>query len=332
MAAYNKTNAIKIFQGIFQDASAVQIDTCRLAALMVEPHMFTFLANKCSPGQGRDYADNPKLRSQTLNQECMQELQRLHNDANFVPQANASITAYCSDMFISTASPAEQRDYAWICTTFQTIRTTMGTFMSNFSQSGDLANDVNDSARDDKFWNSFCKRQPMWMYIYLLWDHGRESALAWNSILLPKHMSFDMGADDLDVEIVDSDGDSHPATSAIVSTPQVPTGKKSQSKSNKKRDRDSDDVDPLLAISHTILKQLTGDTPSASSHESGRSTACRTEVSTAQAARALSDHADCLRKQIQEVDENDMPGVRQLLTSSLTHVLKKLCALTDAVL
>jgi hypothetical protein len=89
---------------------------------MIEPCMFTFLANKCAPGQGRAHSDNPNLRAQALLQDCMQHLQAVFNDPNFVPQANTSIEQYCPDLFISTSSFAENRDYAWIASTFQQIK------------------------------------------------------------------------------------------------------------------------------------------------------------------------------------------------------------------
>lgn len=311
MQTYNKSNVIKIFPGLFIDATAVQVDTCRLAALMVEPCMFTFLANKSSPGQGREHSDNPALRSRALVQECMQELQRLHNDIDFVPQANASVAEYCPDLFISTASPADQRDYAWICTTFQSIKTTMGLYISNFHDSGDLANESNDFARDLQFWERFCKRQPMWMYIYLLWDHGRQSQLAWNTILVPGSQTFDIGC-----------------TSDVLPTSPPRSSKVSGRKQNKKRDRDHDKDDPLLEVSHKLLQKFAASPPSASSGHSG-STASRGETAAAEAARALSDHADVLKKQLKDLDDVELPGVKQLLTNSLTTVLKKLCALTD---
>lgn len=319
LAAYNKKYPIKIFSGLFIDATATQIDTCRLAALMIEPQMFSFLANRCHPGQGRTFSDNPHLRAQALLQDCMQQLQRLFNDVNCVPQANASIEHYCPDLFISTASFAEIRDYAWIASTFQSIKTTMGTLMSNFSESGDLEQDVNDGARDVKFWTRFCNHQPMWMYIYLLWDHGRESTLAWNSIALPESQSFDVGCG------------GEPLPPQIDPTPPAKTSGKSASakKSCKqKRDRgDVDDEDPLLIVSQNILNRLSeAGNPST---DASRRTASTGPVSTADAARALSEHADVLKKQIKEVDDFALPGVKDLLRSSLGTVMKKLCALTD---
>ncbi len=312
MATYNKKYPIRIFIGLFVDATSVQIDTCRLAALMIEPCMGVFLANKCSPGQGRSDSDNPNLRARALLQECMQELQRLHNSVDFVPQANASITLYCPDLFISTAAPAEQRDYAWICSTFQNIKTTMGTYMANFNGSGKNGNEFNDSVRDMDFWERFCKRQAMWMYIYLLWDHGRQSQLAWNTILLPATQTFDLGCDDDNL--------------IVPGTPPAAEHSSSKNKSGKKRVRQRDDEDALLLVSQSILQKMS--TPAPSSENSG-STASRKEVETAQAAKALSDHADVLRKQLREVEADDTSGVKAMLTASLTTVLKKLSALTD---
>ncbi len=112
--AYNRINKIRIVNGFFVDATAVQVDTCRLAALMVEPVMFQFLAEKSDPGQGRQDADNPNLRAKALAADCMRELTRLHNDVEFVPHASANISDYCPDMFICIAQPSEPRDFGWI--------------------------------------------------------------------------------------------------------------------------------------------------------------------------------------------------------------------------
>jgi hypothetical protein len=248
LKAYNKVHPIKIFNGLFIDATAVQIDTCRVAALMIEPSMAQFLALKSDPPQDRNAVDTPALRAQALTQECLQELQRLHNDVDFVPQHNADVSMYVPDMFITTAHPAEQRDYAWIATTFQSIKTNMGTLLSNFQGSGNLGNDSNDSVRDIEFWNKFCRKQPLWMYIYLLWDHGRDAALAWNSILLPTDQSMDIGLND----------NVMPAT-----PPNPPQSAHSKSGSkHKKRGRDeSENLDEasktLVQVSQNLLQALT---------------------------------------------------------------------------
>jgi hypothetical protein len=182
--------------GLFIDATAVQVDTCRLAALMVEPEMFQYLAEKSDPGQGREHADNPNLRAKELAADCMRRLTALHNDVDFVPQANADISMYAPDMFICISTPAERRDYGWISSAFQQIKTQMGIFLGNFNSSGQLEEDLNLCARDTKFWTRFCNRQPLWMYVYLLWDHGHEGNYAWNSILLPEAYQMDFGVDD----------------------------------------------------------------------------------------------------------------------------------------
>jgi hypothetical protein len=96
---------------MFQDATAVQIDTCRLAALMVEPEMFTYLVEKLDPGQGRVHSDNPNLRAQALASNCMKKLTALHNDVNFVPTESAEVTDYAPHFFLSIAQPAEQMDF-----------------------------------------------------------------------------------------------------------------------------------------------------------------------------------------------------------------------------
>jgi hypothetical protein len=160
----------RITSGLFLDATAVQIDTCRLAALMVEPEMFTYLVEKSDPGQGRVHSDNPNLRAQALASNCMKKLTAMHNDVNFVPTATCDVTDYAPHFFLTIAQPAEQRDFGWISTTFQGIKTQMGIFLGNFNKSGDLENDLNDSVRDAKFWTQFSNKQPMWYVILLIFS------------------------------------------------------------------------------------------------------------------------------------------------------------------
>lgn len=319
LKAYNKAHPIKIFNGLFIDATAVQIDTCRLAALMIEPSMAQFLALKSDPPQDRNALDTPALRAQALTQECLQELQRLHNDVDFVPHHNADVSVYVPDMFITTAHPAEHRDYAWIATTFQTIKTTMGTLLSNFNGSGNGGNDSNDSVRDIEFWNKFCKRQPLWMYIYLLWDHGRDAALAWNSILLPPDQSMDIGGTD---------------NAAAPTTPQNPqqAGNTKSGSKHKKRLRDDDNFDEasktLVQVSTSLLQALTPPPPSTASTLVQEASPVPEEVRNAERAEALSKHADLLKQQFDKCPP-ELPGVKQKLRTSLEQVLTRLCDLTS---
>jgi hypothetical protein len=53
------------------------------------------------------------------------------------------------------------------------IKTGMAQLMENFNKSGDNANDANDLARDLEFFEKYAKRDALWMWIYLCWDHGR---------------------------------------------------------------------------------------------------------------------------------------------------------------
>jgi hypothetical protein len=311
---YNKQNEVKIFDGLFIDATAVQIDTCRLAALMIEPQMFQFLSEKSDPPQHRLASDNPNLRAQSLAQEAFQELQRLHNDADFVPTHNASVTLYAPDIFISTAHCAEQRDYAWIATTFREIKTQMGLLMSRFNASGNLDNDQGDAARDIIFWNQFCKHQPLWMYIYLLWDHGRESCLAWNTILLPITQTMDIGVDDI--------------CTAPPSAGKV-TGSSSK-KQKRRKIQDDDAVDQLVQVSQELLHRMPA-TQSAGSTQTTVSTEgsdTQRAVSISNQAAALSNHADVLKKQLRDLPD-ECSGVKEQLSSSLLKVLQQLCDLTS---
>lgn len=308
-----------ILDGLFIDATPVMIDTCRLAALMIEPCMYRFLSEKSDPPQDRQAADTPTLRAANLAQECLQELTRLHNDVNFVPQHNASVTMYVPDIFISTAQPAEQRDYAWIATTFRDIKKAMGTLVQNFNSSGNLENDLGDAARDNIFWNQFAKKQPLWMYIYFLWDHGRDTAMAWNAIVLPQDQIMDIGANGAELR---------PRSPQAPST-TVSSSSKKRKKAKTTETADENSIDSLVQVSQMLLERIA---PPAS--ESSASTSSTTEGADVQRAlalskhaAALSDHADVLRKQLQGLP-TECSGVKDQLTQSLTKVLQDLCMLT----
>ena len=307
MSAYNKTRPISIKNGLFQDATATQIDMCRVAALMVEPVMFEFLAAKSNPVQDRTHTDNKALRAKYISESCMLELTRLHNDVAFVPQANADVTHYCRDFFVSTAHPAEHRDFGWVSTHFNKIRSTMGTMIINFNQSGNLANGLGDDERDDIFWNRFGGKQPVWMYIYLLWDHGRDSTYAWNAIQLPQDQRMDIG--------VRADS---PPPAAPAETTQKGKGGKS-AKKRAVRDEEAGAQEQLLQVSTTLLKQFCEKDPTTSSSTS--------ELVASQRAKALSDHADIIRHQLDKTTETNV-AIRQTLQSTLDGLLVDLCAVT----
>jgi hypothetical protein len=278
LASYNIKYPIYIKIGLFEDATSTQIDTCRLAALMVEPCMFAFLAAKCCPGQTRTHIDNDATRAKAVSEACMIEIARLHNDINFVPIANADIAFYSADFFVSTAQPAEKRDVAWISTTYMKIKKELGQIMVNFNSSGHLANGSGDVDRDLDFWNNFCGKQPMWMFIYLLWDHGRDAAFGWNTILLPDGQTLDIG------------GGSEPSVLApVVLAPVVVETPKSKGKAKRPREHESTPAeDKLLDVSALLLRQFALPDLTTSSNE----------MLNAEKAKALSDHADILNRQL----------------------------------
>ncbi len=274
LASYNVKYPIFIKIGLFEDATSTQIDTCRLAALMVEPCMFSFLAAKCAPGQTRTHLDNESSRAKAVSEACMIEIARLHNDIDFVPIANADITLYCADFFVSTAQPSEKRDVGWIATTYSKIKKELGQILSNFSGSGRLENASGDVDRDLDFWNNFCGKQPMWMFIYVLWDHGRDASFGWNTILLPDGQTLDIG------------GGSEPVAVAPVVAAETP---KSKGKSKRPREHEMTPAeDKLLDVSALLLRQFALPDLTTSSNE----------MLNAEKAKALSDHADILNRQL----------------------------------
>jgi hypothetical protein len=312
MSTYNKTRPIAIKNGLFQDATATQIDMCRVAALMVEPAMFEFLAAKSNPVQDRDHINNKELRAKAISEQCMVELTRLYNDVDYVPQANADVTHYCRDFFVSTAQPAERRDFGWISTHFNKIRSTMGTMINRFNQSGNLQNGLGDDERDSVFWNRFCGKQLVWMYIYLLWDHGRDSSYAWNAIILPDDQRMDIG--------VRHDS---PTRAAAADTTQKGKG----GRSAKKRavlNKDGGAQEQLLQVSTTLLRQFCEKYTTLATTSSSASTS---ELVASQRAKALSDHADIIRHQLDKTPETNA-AMRQTLHTALDGLLADLCAIT----
>jgi hypothetical protein len=324
IAQYHKEHPIKILPGLFVDATSTQNDMCRLAALMVEPQLFQFLAAKSDPGQGRSHTDTPALRATALTEAAFQELRRCHNDVNFVPHHMADVSQYSSDVFINIAQPSEARDYVWIASAFQNIKTNMGKFITDFNQSGNLQNDMGDDQRDLIFWNQFCRMQPMWMYIYLLWDHGRHSMLAWNCIVLPASQTMDLGTGP------SADAGRNPGVATVPETPPPPAAKKSSS-SSKKRHRtekgDSEDGDAsLLQVSRNLLATVSQSTPSTNSRSDvAEASGAQRARAVADHAKALGEHAAILRREIKETEDVEM---KTDMENALKTVMRELCMLS----
>jgi hypothetical protein len=75
----------------------------------------------------------------------------------------------------------------------------------------------------------------------------------------------------------------------------------------------------LLQVSTTLLKQFCEKDPTTSSSTS--------ELVASQRAKALSDHADIIRHQLDKTTETNV-AIRQTLQSTLDGLLVDLCAVT----
>ena len=119
--------------------------------------------------------------------------------------------------------------------------------MANFSKSGDLVNDADHVARDLEFFEHFAKRDALWFWIYLCWNHGLNVPV-WNLTSLPEGESLDLGGEERDETGV---GETVVGSSSGFS-----------SKKNKKRGRNEDDdafttsVTGLVEVSRRALDHL----------------------------------------------------------------------------
>jgi hypothetical protein len=98
--------------------------------------------------------------------------------------------------------------------------------MKNFNKSGEGLNDSDMHARDLDFFENYAKRDALWFWIYLCWDHGINIPV-WNLASLPEQESLDVGV-----------GDS-PSRNALQHPPH------SSSKKINKRGRSTEDEDTL---------------------------------------------------------------------------------------
>lgn len=154
------------------------------------------------------------------------------------------------------------------------------------------------------------------MYVYLLWDHGRQSLLAWNSILLPEEHQFDLGAgaeseDDLGQPIV-----------AV-----TPAGK------GKKRARSSATPtdDTLLAHSLDLLAKIHSSAPSTQSTtilSTVAAPATASHVATTQELSSLSAQADLLTAKLESLPLV-LASLKPHLIKSLEAIIIKMCKLTS---
>jgi hypothetical protein len=66
---------------------------------------------------------------------------------------------------------------------------------------GDLENGMDDEQRDVRFWKHFCNQQPLWFWIYMCWERGR-NVPAWNTALVPDDQRLDITGEENDDEVV----------------------------------------------------------------------------------------------------------------------------------
>jgi len=148
--------------------------------------------------------------------------------------------------------------------------------------------------------------------VCLLWDHGRQSMLAWNSVLLPEHQQFDVG-------VVESDDD-------------LPTVAVAVTASAKKRvRRGATEDDGLLAHSLDLLAKI---------HKSAPTTQSTTilstgpppapHVATTEELSNLSTQADLLMLRLESLEKSAvLQGLKPLLMKSLESIIKQMCKLTS---
>jgi hypothetical protein len=158
---------------------------------MREPTLQRLFHDMANPPQDRFALDNKALHATQVRTKCYQDFAKVYNDMNFIPHFAVDVSAWC-DVQICVDQPPKQHAWTWVAETMGKIRTKMSIVMRRFTQSGDLENHLDDSARDMKFWSQFSFGDPVTFYIYMAWDHGRVVP-AWNSSMLQKDMQIDIG-------------------------------------------------------------------------------------------------------------------------------------------
>jgi hypothetical protein len=153
------------------------------------------------------------------------------------------------------------------------------------------------------------------MYVYLLWDHGRQSMLAWNSILLPEHQQFDVGVEESDDDL-----------------PTFPTVAVAVTASAKKRvRRGATEDDGLLAHSLDLLAKIHKSAPTTNSTtilSTGPPPA--PHVATTEQLSNLSTQADLLMVRLESLEKSaGLQGLKPLLMKSLESIIKQMCKLTS---
>lgn len=194
MASYNtkSCNVIKFKPGVITEANANLLDTLRLASIMVDPRCMALFGRMANPAQDRLAVDFPELRIQAIKQKLLEILAHdFVNNVNFNPNCQPDIQHWCEGADYDVSHPQEARSWIWVSQKLQYIKTGMSTLLANFHKSGDLENGMDDGDRDVLFWKNFCNQQPLWFWIYMCWQRGR-NVPAWNTALVPDDQRLDI--------------------------------------------------------------------------------------------------------------------------------------------
>ena len=120
--------------------------------------LFGRMAN---PSQDKIALEFPELRIQAVKQQLLQLLtDSFFNDFTFSPLHQPDVSAWYPGSNYDVSRPFERRTWIWIAQKLQFIKTGMTTLLSNFSASGNLANDADDHTRDLKFFQVYGLAHP----------------------------------------------------------------------------------------------------------------------------------------------------------------------------
>jgi len=293
--------------------SDTQLAQCRVGALMVESSLQDLLWHIANPPQDRTAIDNADARITVQRTLGYQQFAAYYNNLDFHPTMQPDVSQWLNAR-INVAVPSIQQTWIWVAETVQHLKTTIGRLMRNFNGSGKNANGADDVQRDLEFLQHFCNGNPVYFFVYMAWDHGRNMP-QWNSSLLPPEQSLDLGAGP-----------------AQVSTPAQSSTKRRRGSSSE--GGDASDMSVLVRSSQDLLHAALQSVQSAAT--SGASTSSNAhevvqpvvlpEQAAASKAAALSQHANVLREQLKATpnDDSELEAVRKQIVAQLVIVLTQL--------
>ena len=212
LCSYNITekHVIRFKAGVFPEVSSVHQWLARLAACMIDPAVHDMMHAMSNAQTVRLAVDQPALRINNVKFRAIEKFTAdFVNNPAFVPVHNPSVREWCDVDYDASVVGTEPRSWVWVGQKMAWIKRNMGQLLKNFNKSGEGENDVEDCDRDLDFYENFAHRDPLLLWIYLCWNHGREVP-SWATALLPDGEDFDIG------------GDEQPAASVTGRTPKKP--------------------------------------------------------------------------------------------------------------